>query len=291
MSQKSKIQNYFITLSALVILFSAAPVFAAELFLEAKSHEFALEGEFPASLFLNTENEGINAVEGKIVFPEKLLELKEIRDGNSIINFWIEKPKIESGQVVFSGITPGGYAGKQGLIFLAVFQARAEGEGVAEIRDVKVLLNDGKGTPTNVKISNFQFSIPNTKNPLDFSTGQVSKISDNEPPEDFRPEISQTPEIFDGKYFLVFATQDKGLGIDHYEIQEGKGPFIIAESPYLLQNQNLDGEIAVKAVDKNGNIRTAHLAAPRPRAWYKDWWIWSTIILGIIAVFVARKFK
>lgn len=62
------------------------------------------------------------------------------------------------------------------------------------------------------------------------------------------------PAIFDGKYFLVFATQDKGSGISHYEVCEGgKRKCAIAESPYLLQNQKLNQKIFVKAVDKNGN--------------------------------------
>ena len=66
--------------------------------------------------------------------------------------------------------------------------------------------------------------------------------------------------IFDGKYFLVFATQDKGSGIDHYEVSEDNGAsFIPAVSPYLLKNQSLDTKIIVKAFDKKGNEKIAEV--------------------------------
>ena len=132
---------------------------AAELKLSLPVSEIEVSQQFKADLFLDTENESINAVESRIVFPEELLEVKEIRDGNSIINFWVERPKATGNQIIFSGIIPGGYQETRGFLLSVVFQAKAEGEGAMEIRDAKVLLNDGKGTPTNVKISNFQFSV------------------------------------------------------------------------------------------------------------------------------------
>lgn len=285
---KITIQNYFIAFSALIILFSATPVFAAELFFEAKSREFAPEEEFIASIFLNTENESINAIGGKTVFPENLLELKEIRDGNSIINFWVERPKAQNGEILFSGITPGGYSGKNGLVFSVVFRTRAEGGGAVEIRDAKVLLNDGEGTSAPLKISNYKFLISNQIS----NQTPISKIDDNEPPEPFNPEVASDPNIFGGKYFLVFATQDKGTGIDHYEVCEGsKKKCVIAESPCLLQNQKLNQKIFVKALDKSGNERIAMVEPRYSIKWYEIWWVWGIIILAIIAFFAAKKFK
>jgi len=58
----------------------------------------------------------------------------------------------------------------------------------------------------------------------------------------------------DGKYFLVFSTQDKGSGVDHYEVREGRfGGFSEVSSPYILKYQSLDKKIFVKAIDKFGN--------------------------------------
>ncbi|OGZ19096.1 MAG: hypothetical protein A2Z68_02395 [Candidatus Nealsonbacteria bacterium RBG_13_38_11] len=80
-------------------------------------------------------------------------------------------------------------------------------------------------------------------------------LEDKIPPEPFEIEIQKTPEIFEGKYFIVFFTTDKQTGIDYYQIKEGTGEWQIAESPYLLKGQSLKSIIQIKAVDKAGNER------------------------------------
>lgn len=292
--QKSKLQfkKYLLLASAIAVSFLVvAPAFAAETFFGTKTQEIKTGQLFEVGVFINTDNEEINAVEGKIIFPQDLLEIKKINDGNSIINFWIEKPKSASdGQIAFSGIVPGGYNDSQGLIFSITFLAKKEGNGAIEFSGVRALRNDGKGTEATLTISNFQFLISNP--PVGEPAPQITapKTEDRDPPEEFTPQIAADPAIFDGKRFLVFATQDKGSGIDHYEVREGEGPFIIAESPYLLQNQDLDEEIVVKVVDKSGNERIAAIPAQKPRARYKDHAIIAIlIIVGIVSVYLIWK--
>lgn len=285
----AKIQNIKILflLSAFYLLFSMQAAQAAQLNLYSQIQEIGISQQFQVDLFLDTENESINAIEGKIAFPQELLELKEIKDGNSIINFWIERPKANNGEILFSGITPGGYNGANGFIFSVVFQVKTEGKGVVEIRDPKVLLNDGEGTSAPLKISNFNFLISNQTS---ISQTPISKIGDTEAPEPFTPEVASDPEIFDGKYFLVFSTQDKGSGISHYEVCEGsKRKCAIAESPYLLQNQKLNQKIFIKAVDKNSNERIAIVEPRHPLKWYEIWQMWSIII--IITGYILWKWK
>lgn len=172
--------------------------------------------------------------------------------------------------------------GKNGLIFSIVFQSIQEGRGSIEIRDIKTLFNDGKGTEANTTISNFQFAIAGQASA---PQSVVVEKKDIDMPEAFKPTVASDPNIFDGKYFLVFATQDKGLGIDHYEVCEGKRKCIVTESPYLLQNQNLDKEIVVKAVDKNGNERVIVLPPQKPLPWYKSYIIFAIlIIVGLVIV-------
>lgn len=265
---------------------------AAELFFETKSQEFTQGEKFLANIFLNTEEESINAIEGKIVFPDYLLEVKEIQDGNSIINFWIERPKIgQIGVIAFSGIIPGGYQETKGFLFSVVFQTKASGSGAIEVRGAKVLLNDGKGTEASVKLSSFQFSISQE---IPFVPLTVETIKDTDPPEDFKPEIAQNFGMFEGKYFLVFATQDKGSGIDRYEIQETRNKrqgenWAEAESPYVLKDQNLRSYIYVKAVDKAGNERIVIVEPKYLLKWYENWWIWGIIILGVFVLYISRK--
>jgi len=280
---------------------------AAELFFDAQTQEFAINQQFQVDLLLDAENKELNAVEGKILFPVDLLELKQIKDGGSIINFWVEKPAVVmNDSVVFSGIIPGGFRGvfgpfykglKPGKILSLIFQTQKEGEGAIEINEAKVLLNDGKGTPAQLSIINYQFSISEK---ILVPQIPIPKIEDTEPPEPFTPEITRDPNIFEGQWFLVFASQDKNSGIAHYEILEKtprqslfnkfwqKEQWITAESPYLLKDQKLKSYVSVKALNKAGNERTASLPPSRPLAWYENYLVWGIIILIIIAGLILR---
>lgn len=277
-----------ITLIAM-LFFVATPVFAAEIRIDAKSQEMKAGEQFEAGIFLNTEEEYVNAVEGTIVFPNDVVELKEIRDGNSVVNFWIERPRVvEADSIDFSGIIPGGYQDTRGFLFSIVFRAKTKGEGAIAMRNIKVLLNDGKGTPAEVTISNFPFLVQDLAG---HAVSQDSIVKDTERPETFHPAVARDESLFDGKWFLVFATQDKGSGVDHYEVREGAwGGFRIAQSPHLLQNQKLDKKIFVKAVDKSGNERSEILYPPYWRHWYKNYWILGILIMGVMLIaYIVRK--
>ena len=285
-----KIQKYLILV---VLIFAAIPVFAAEISFVAKTNEVAAGRQFQIDVLLNTENEKINAVEGKIVFPQELLELQTIKDGNSIINFWIERPRVESDNpIVFSGITPGGYKGRDGLLFSLAFRAIKNGSGIIEVSDIKALKNDGKGTAVGTRTHGFQFLISQEAPEI-----QPIEIKDADSPESFAPEIANDLALFDGKWFLVFATQDKGTGIDHYEVKETKqkilkvfSKWVLAESPYLLKDQELRSYIFVKAIDKAGNTRIVKLIPQNPLSWYENYENWLIIILGLAIAYVMRKF-
>ena len=266
---------------------------AAKLELVSQSSEIGVSSQLQIDLMLYAQSEGINAVEAEITFPEELLKLQEIQDGDSIINFWVERPKIgKAGVISFSGIIPGGFSGilspyykgtKPGKVFSLIFTAKKEGVGNVEIKDAKVLLNDGLGTPTGVKIYNLQFNITTSDVVNTNDVGRL-KIKDIDPPELFTPEIASNSDIFDGKWFLVFATQDKGSGIDHYKICERvKTTCVIAESPYVLQNQNLDRKIYIKAIDKSGNERTMVLP-PKFAPWYQKPLVGIAIGLIVLTV-------
>lgn len=266
-----------------IIFFNSAPsVFAAEIFFEPDNQQIKTGNEFKVNLFINTQEEKINAIEGSIIFPDSLLKLKEIRDGNSVINFWNERPEISDNNILFSGIIPGGYLGREGLILSAIFEPLEDGTDFIKITNAKILLNDGKGTEVNASTSNLRF-IVSQNNPVFESN--VDAKEDSDIPEDFKILISKDPAIFNGEYFLVFATQDKGSGINYYEVCEGKRPCVKAESPYLLQNQSLNEDIVVKAVDNSGNERVARLELS-----YKEYLIYVNIIIAFIMICVIYKF-
>lgn len=300
MTKISKLKIIILLITYFLLL--SASAHAAELNLISQTQEINVGQQFQVDVIFNAEGEELNAVEGSIIFPNSLATLKEIKDGNSIISFWIERPKMtDEGKIEFSGIIPGGYKETNGFLFSAIFTAKTEGKGIIEFRDIRVLKNDGLGTPANVKISNFQFDIKEVKFPKEV---RLSEIKDKEPPETFQPEIAQSPEIFDGKFFLVFATQDKGLGIAGYAIHESTRKkeitridtkdWIEAESPYILKDQKLKSHIYVKAIDKAGNERIVVVEPRYPMRWYEAWWVWGIIILVIVMILtvwrIMRKF-
>ncbi|MFA6307192.1 MAG: hypothetical protein WC639_05300 [Patescibacteria group bacterium] len=282
-----KLKNLFL-FSVFLFSFFSPIAQAAELKLASPVLKIEVGRQFQVDLLLNAKEESINALEGKIVFPEKLLKLKKIQDGNSIVNFWIKKPQEDlTGNIIFSGITPGGVMVENGLIFSMIFEPAVSGAAVLEISQASVLLNDGQGSaasldilPLNIVIS----EVISSEKPIGI------EVSDTLPPESFRPEIAKDPNIFNGKYFLAFATQDKGSGMARYEVRELRQKFFSlfagwqeASSPHLLADQELKSYIFIKAVDLNGNEKIEIIPPKHPLLWYENYLFYVIIISGLTA--------
>lgn len=284
-----------VLLCALFFLFSAPLVFAAEMFFVAPDNKPAVGDLFKTDFFLNTQDQNINAVTGKVIFPGDTLELKEIRDGNSIINLWVDRPALKAdGQIAFSGITPGGYKGDKGLLFSLIFRVVKSGPASLKVSEGQTLLNDGKGTEVNLFAPTLILQTVAKS-----EGGQVNyDLNDKTPPESFVPEIAQDKNIADDKWFVVFVTQDKESGVDHYEVQENKnnnssGSWQTATSPYVLQDQSLRSYVYIKAVDKAGNETLAVIDPKKPPFSYGKLVIYGilllVVLLGILRPVVWRK--
>lgn len=290
-----------ITIFALLFGFSAIPAFAANVFFNASPLALT-DRDFKVDVAVDATGENLNAFEGTVIFPDNLLKVKEIRDGDSVVNFWIEKPKESGNGIRFSGIVPGGFRGimgpyageKPGKLFSIIFSPVTVGNGIITAENARILLEDGAGTPAEISVTPFQFSVEESGIALN-----PAQLRDLNPPEAFRLEIANDSAIFDNRNFLVFAATDKESGIKHYEILETKNDirnakneieiqttndWIIAESPYLLKNQGLSGFIFVKAVDKAGNERMEILEPLHlQKVWYENGTFWI-IIMGVLAV-------
>ncbi|KKT12946.1 MAG: hypothetical protein UV95_C0005G0014 [Candidatus Falkowbacteria bacterium GW2011_GWF2_43_32] len=302
-----QLKKYFLSTLAMVVLFlivyPTVPVSAAEVFFGADSTTVSVDDELTVDVFLNTEDEDINAVAGRILISEIFWQLKEIKDGDSIINFWAERPQFVRGEISFSGVIPGGYSGQKGLIFSAVFRARQAGESIMAIQNAQALLNDGQGTETKTTPYNLQLIIsepalsPAVTGEIATASPPSVKEQDKTMPEEFVPTVAVDTDMFDGQYFLVFAAQDKESGIDHYEIQENRRQkikikqWVNGVSPYLLTDQKLSSYVYVKAVDKSGNSRITMLSPQNPRSEYRNYLIFGIlIIIGfMLAAFSRRK--
>lgn len=284
------LKNYFFV-SLFIVLFLPFSVFANEVRLEINKVDIKTNEQFLVDIVVQSADP-LNAIKGKIIFSSDFFDIKEIRDGGSSVNFWIEKPKISSdGSILFSGITPGGFVGVNNLIFSMLFETKKSGAAIIKIEDVEVFLNDGLGTQKRLGSQERSFFIENGDSKI-----RKEVFEDREPPENFTPLITKHADIYDNKNILLFATQDKGSGISHFEIKEYKIPYLHflslfkdVESPYVLSDQSLKSHIIIKAVDNSGNERVIKLNATH-RAYIFEYMIYLIIISFIFAgAFVIFK--
>lgn len=273
-------KKYLFCLSALsLFIFSFLfPAFcqAAVLYLEPDSGQYKPGESLIMEVRIDTQGKCVNVVKAKLSFPNEVLILEDFSIGDSILNYWIDRPatkdiaKInQEGSLSFSGGIPGGYCGRVPgdplltnilgkLIFkvpgMIVKENLEDWTEVEIIADSKVFLHDGLGTEDEVYTQGAKIMI--TQTPTSEEDEWQKRIGeDTIPPEPFSVEVQQNPRILEGKSFLVFWTVDRQTGIDHFEVQEGTGEFKQVKSPYLLKDQDLGSKIVVKAVDKAGNER------------------------------------
>ncbi|MSR71550.1 MAG: hypothetical protein EXS50_02710 [Candidatus Taylorbacteria bacterium] len=270
--------------SLIFSIFITEHVFAAEIRLDAHKAEINSGEQFSVDVVIHSE-EPLNALQGRLIFPTDKLLVKEIHDGNSSINFWVEKPHIETpGIILFSGITPGGFNGANNSIFSVVFEAKNAGVASIVLDEAKALNNDGLGSRAVLTTHDAAIFIKSGS-----SDTRKEILTDIELPEDFKVTIENNTNMFDGKYFIVFATQDKISGIDVYKVREGTwGWFSAAESPYLLKHQSLDRKIFVKAVDKSGNERIVTLEAQHPSVGYQQYALVGILLIMMVFTFVIK---
>jgi hypothetical protein len=283
---------------------------AAVLYLEPSQGEYHQGDTFIVEARIDTEGECINTVKAIVGFPKEILEAKDFSTGNSILSLWLENPKIDQkeGLISFVGGIPGGFCGplpgepeKPNLLGRIIFRvvSRDVSRSLAQVafrNDSQVLLNDGFGTPAKLILKGAVFTILPEKLEIPKEEWQEELAKDDIPPEPFEIKISQDPNIFGGKYFIVFSTTDKQTGIDHYEVAEQRRTlrqttlnWKRAESPYLLEDQSLKSIIKVKAVDKAGNERIAEYVPPQKPF---PWWIIIPILVGAgIGYWFYRKSK
>lgn len=264
----------------------------AEIYFGAPQKTIGMGETMEIGVFANTQGDAVNLMSGTIVLDPKRFLLHEIRDGNSFINFWIERPeKSEDGQVVFSGIIPGGYRGNDGYLFSLIVQAVQPGETVVGAANAEILLHDGEGTVAPVAVA------PLTVEVVSESTGQrFVPPDDRDPPELFTPVATRDETLFDGRWYVVFGTQDKGSGIIGYDVQERRIPrpkddaWMTAESPYPLRHQWRDAYIFVRATDRAGHDRIAMLA-PRYNAFLYGILLGGAMIACLIVWGMFKRLK
>ena len=224
---------------------------------------------FPVDVMLDPAGATINTLGVTVNLPQGV-SYSSSSDAGSILAYWVERPTVSADgrSVTFSGIIPGGFSGvidpfdakdrKPGQVAELLLAAPAAGTYALATSDLQAYLDDGQGTATPLSAAAFSVTVGSAQ------PGAVLSTIDTQPPLAFLPHIVQDPLLYEGKYALVFSTEDTGSGIDHYEVQEGSGPWLPAQSPYLLHDQTLSGPVRVRAVDRSGNVTTESAPIPAP---------------------------
>jgi hypothetical protein len=226
------------------------------------------------------------------------------------------------GQIHFAGGIPGGYCGKipgdpgqSNIVARLVFASKNIDGNIAEkitgdikiLDGTRVLLNDGLGSEdgglrkSDAKVSISKSLIPNDK------AWQNELNADKIPPENFVIELYHGANIFDGKYNLVFNTTDKQSGVDYYEVLEIRNNEVVgekqkrnplayfgigekmvgwkkAQTPYLLEDQDMRSVIKVRAVDKAGNERVVEYTPPESVMKKSLFFSWQLSVLAVISL-------
>ncbi len=283
-------RHIFLLVSVLLTsfsLFSPLSVFATKFTLETPSVLVGTDTDFVVSVFVDTQVDSLNAFSGELSFPNELLALSRIRESGSLVSVWLDTPKAtDPSHIFFSGITPGGYRGERGLLFEITFHTSSEGK-TAEfvLTKLQAFKNDGSATPAPVSANILRVLISKTA-----TSSQIAVLEDGEPPEQFPIQVAQSPDAFEGKKVLIFATQDKGTGLAYYEVCEGLfASCKRAESPYVLKHQWMDVFLTVNAYDQSGNMRTEKLSTFSAIARYSLYGILGILVVLQLFFMLFRK--
>ena len=144
---------YLVTLFTTCAVLIGAPLiaYAATLSVEPAAGSFAVGSTFNVSIFLDTEDELVNAIQAHLKFPPDKLQVVSPSTGLSIINVWTANPTFNNreGTITFQGVVPSGIYASKGLISTITFRVKGVGQALVKFTDKsEVILADGRGTDT-----------------------------------------------------------------------------------------------------------------------------------------------
>jgi hypothetical protein len=258
-------------------------IFAAKIYFDPQESTVGTTSPFLVGVLIDSDK-SINTFSVSVALPQNM-EFVDFSDADSIINFWVDKPKFYKvkNTVYFSGIVPGGFVGDGARIL--ILELRAKNTGLGEIafrkEDTYVIENSPNGLRTPLSLKSTQILVVAGRENID------NHIPDDNPPENFRPEINKISYDND-KFYLFFQAQDKESGISHYEVAESdhktsNPDWKIATSPYELSDQSLKSFVYVKAIDKNKNEKVEIIKPAHQKIWTIDN---IGYIIGIVFVLI-----
>ena len=264
---------------------------AASLYIDPARSELYRGDSITIAVRLDTDEAGgecVNAVDGVLTYSSNI-EPVDISTGNSILNIWVEPPTInrEERTITFAGGIPNGYCGRvigdprlSNVLTEIVFRSPGFTIGGSDETTATIAfsdsstayLNDGRGTKAPLTTYGASIELNPKAGSTMVNPWQEEIAADDNPPAPFNVQLVEPGLEFNNRYYIVFNTNDKQTGIDHYEVMEepltqfgtfqwgrADAPWVEERSPYVLNDQSLNSIIRVKAIDKAGNEYIANL--------------------------------
>jgi hypothetical protein len=298
MHAKPRIQFLFAAVLGLVVWGGfAAHAEAASFSFRTSSAVVHQMQELAVDVIVDPEGENLNTISAAINIPNNL-SFVDSDDSASFVGFWVDQPKYlpETNTFFLSGIVPGGFSGQidpfstsgdasGGVVIRLVFRGKVEGSGKLSFGSASAYLSDTLGAEARISTRSLGIIVDKL-----IGGAPLLNAEDTEEPLPFTPVLERDLLLYGGQYVVIFNTKDKGSGIDHYEVKEGNGDFVEAESPYLLLDQKVSGDIVVKAVDRAGNAQYGTIRALNHFPW---WQVLSggALLLIIFIWLVLKKRK
>lgn len=248
----------------IILLCSYRSAFAAEIYLDVP--KIANTGEtFEVLVNIDTSGATINSLRATLDYDEERVLFSGYQTENTVVDMWVDAPREQDGQVIFSGIIPGGASGlydpnESALSALPVarllFMARESGEAKFTFSESEILQHDGQGTP--LVHENKESSISISGSPF---AGASSSI-DKESPESFEIMYLESGFFSRTPPMLIFSATDNGSGIREYGMRALGPGFHKVESPAPIGRGLFPKNITIRAFDYNDNYKDASITIP-----------------------------
>lgn len=134
---------------ALICVLAPNAVLAGQYFLGPATGTFTVGSTFDIQVFLNTDNQSVNALDVDIRFPADKIQLVSPKTSVSVIEVWTSQPKFNNslGSIRLQGGIPRGINVDNALVATLTFRVKSVGNAIIRFGDEsKILLNDGLGT-------------------------------------------------------------------------------------------------------------------------------------------------
>ena len=197
MAKTQKILISFLVLFVFLFDYHFSFAQSANFYFSPSSNSFSIGQTFSVTVYVNTNQQAINAISGIINFPADKLQVTSLSKSGSIVSMWIpQEPSFNNtaGTINFEGVIVNpGYTGSNGKILTISFKTKSAGTASLMFSSGAILANDGVGTNITGKSETAQFVIKATSATEPGAGEAVTPVSKSGTPQAIKIESSTHP--------------------------------------------------------------------------------------------------